>query len=134
MTTKDIYVATYDNIDHEGHVERVSESMLALQTFCLKKAEKLVEYQGDDVYELVRKRKGRVITIQLKYKEGGEIIEWYTIRPVKLIPVEPPIEEQIATHQRDIKRWSKWTGSRQIAKEWIAKANAEIERLTRTKD
>ena len=81
----------YGNCDEELEVFiKASESLLTLQTYCLKRIEALVKrcnLDADEMYsQYDRTRRGNTITI-FQYRRGdkNDKLEWYTIKRVAII-------------------------------------------------
>lgn len=69
-----------------------STSLLQLQDYMIKKSNKALKILDNDDLEVVRKRKGNVITFTIQYKKSIDvlvddwrIVEWFTINRVELL-------------------------------------------------
>ena len=82
---KYIWVASHHSFDDEGTNIKASESLANLQTFVMKRAEKLCKRQGAE-YEVHRFRHHNAIYIQLRVK-GDPLspVEWFTIKRVTVL-------------------------------------------------
>jgi len=91
MTNKYIYTASYCNVDEDDEkMIKASTSLLKLQTYCMKKAEKIVKLNNEEISpdycSLYRRRKGNIITLIIhRFDEKWDVIEWFTIKRVTLL-------------------------------------------------
>lgn len=85
-----IWVASYHTEDDQGTNLMSSSSLLELQNYVIKKVEKAVKrhnkvYFGEGGFEYIRERNGNNITFVVRYKNDGDVFEWYTIKRVRWI-------------------------------------------------
>lgn len=85
---KTIYFASYSNNDGDSKVLKASKSLVELQSYCIRRAQKIVNILGKDEYQYTRKRRGRRIDIWIHYKDDCDIVsvvESFEIQPVGVI-------------------------------------------------
>lgn len=80
-----VWIASHESFDDGSKQLKACTSLLMLQTYVIKKAEKAVKSLGDE-YEYVRIRTGNNIQFQIREK-GDPLgpVEWFTIKRLELL-------------------------------------------------
>jgi hypothetical protein len=86
MDKQYIWVASHQSMDDEGAVIKASTSLLTLQTYVIKRAERAVKNLGIYEYEYFRFRERNTITVQVRHRgDPMGMVEWFTIKRVLAI-------------------------------------------------